>query len=711
MAGRPFSSQDAFDYGEGASTATTPARGDNDTSIATTEFVMRALPWFNVLDYGAVGDGVTDDRAAIQSAIDAAEAAGGGTVYFPAGTYVNNTATLVIDSDKVTIQFEDGAILDLGEGIGGFTITGDHVSVYSAYLAGNGTDPNNTAEIGIEADGVTDLRIEGCTILDLAQDGMDIHNSSYVWVRGNRIERMRKSAITFTCGHHAWIEDNYIKDITFVGSVTSSVNPYGIVLSVNSNAVADQHEYPQDVWVLNNYVEGNTSWEGIDSHGGKRQYIIGNIVTNCRIGILADLQTAAYVNEREDTFIIGNHLRGTTEVDNYWENSNSGIVTGGASGTKGKRIVISGNIISGFNVLKADGSNGGILVSYAENLVISDNIIRDNVGCGINLNRDIANALVQGNVIEDNYSLPQIQTSTAYVAGDHRQVTEGGTRLHMLCTTGGTTAGTPPTYDTTVGNSTNDGTVVWQNIGQDVAATTGSCGIRFSVATDDMSGTVQNNRIRATGADANKVQHNAFRMQVSMAGKGLKIKDNDLGTHTGGPYSTLAHLDTAWSNVHGTPNGSLLYDDIARSGTFRLGIADSVPTVGTWNTGDVVISRASTLRQILGWRCVGGGSPGTWVEIGAGRYSRSVAVNTTLSVVSDHIVFVNKPGAAAEITLPASPVSGLEYIVKDTSGAAASFNVTVNGNGKNIDGSGTYVISTNYGSVRVLYDGTEWWVL
>lgn len=43
---------------------------------------------YNVRFYGAVGDGVTDDRPAIQAAIDACEAAGGGTVYFPAGTYV-----------------------------------------------------------------------------------------------------------------------------------------------------------------------------------------------------------------------------------------------------------------------------------------------------------------------------------------------------------------------------------------------------------------------------------------------------------------------------------------------------------------------------------------------------------------------------------------------------------------------------------------------
>ncbi len=38
--------------------------------------------------FGAVGDGITDDTAAVQAAIDAASAAGGGTVYFPPGVYL-----------------------------------------------------------------------------------------------------------------------------------------------------------------------------------------------------------------------------------------------------------------------------------------------------------------------------------------------------------------------------------------------------------------------------------------------------------------------------------------------------------------------------------------------------------------------------------------------------------------------------------------------
>src|SRR5262245_20897951 len=45
--------------------------------------------------YEARGDGTTDDTRAIQEAIEAANRAGGGTVYFPAGTYaITRTLTL-----------------------------------------------------------------------------------------------------------------------------------------------------------------------------------------------------------------------------------------------------------------------------------------------------------------------------------------------------------------------------------------------------------------------------------------------------------------------------------------------------------------------------------------------------------------------------------------------------------------------------------------
>jgi Ca2+-binding RTX toxin-like protein len=48
---------------------------------------------FNVKDFGAKGDGVTDDTAAVQAALNAADAAGGGQVYAPAGIYAMSVQT------------------------------------------------------------------------------------------------------------------------------------------------------------------------------------------------------------------------------------------------------------------------------------------------------------------------------------------------------------------------------------------------------------------------------------------------------------------------------------------------------------------------------------------------------------------------------------------------------------------------------------------
>lgn len=50
--------------------------------------------YINAQDYGAVGDGTNDDTTALQAAIDASNAAGGGQVYLPTGTYLHTGITL-----------------------------------------------------------------------------------------------------------------------------------------------------------------------------------------------------------------------------------------------------------------------------------------------------------------------------------------------------------------------------------------------------------------------------------------------------------------------------------------------------------------------------------------------------------------------------------------------------------------------------------------
>ncbi|MEU6348939.1 glycosyl hydrolase family 28-related protein [Streptomyces sp. NPDC047072] len=65
-----------------------------------------AVDWFNVKDFGAVGDDATDDTAKIQDAIDQA-AVGGGTVYFPPGRYVvkpsGSTPALTVPGNNIRI--------------------------------------------------------------------------------------------------------------------------------------------------------------------------------------------------------------------------------------------------------------------------------------------------------------------------------------------------------------------------------------------------------------------------------------------------------------------------------------------------------------------------------------------------------------------------------------------------------------------------------
>jgi hypothetical protein len=69
---------------------------------------------YDVKAYGAIGDGTVNDTAAINSAIDAANAAGGGTVIFPAGDYsaasiqLKSHVTLHLTADATIVARSNG---------------------------------------------------------------------------------------------------------------------------------------------------------------------------------------------------------------------------------------------------------------------------------------------------------------------------------------------------------------------------------------------------------------------------------------------------------------------------------------------------------------------------------------------------------------------------------------------------------------------------
>lgn len=69
---------------------------------------VNASGHFNVRDFGAKGDGTHIDSPAINAAIDAAATAGGGTVYFPAGTYSSYSIRL---KSNISLYLDHGAVL------------------------------------------------------------------------------------------------------------------------------------------------------------------------------------------------------------------------------------------------------------------------------------------------------------------------------------------------------------------------------------------------------------------------------------------------------------------------------------------------------------------------------------------------------------------------------------------------------------------------
>lgn len=109
--------------------------------------------YYNVKTYGAKGDGATDDTAAIAAAITAATASGG-TVFFPAGTYISTTQTLVsfvnlkgAGRDCTTIKLKNAANADLLSAATG------SINLSSAVNAGSTG--------GIYGFAITDLTLDG----------------------------------------------------------------------------------------------------------------------------------------------------------------------------------------------------------------------------------------------------------------------------------------------------------------------------------------------------------------------------------------------------------------------------------------------------------------------------------------------------------------------------------------------------------------------
>ena len=126
----------------GAPESLESALASTGSSTPTPTPAPAPTPTLNVMDYGAKHDNVSDDVAAIKSAVAAAVAVGGGTVYLPAGTYMLYANELIdhpSNSMRANLVLRDHVTFK-GDGIGRTILRSTAPSYTSCFGSTYGTD-------------------------------------------------------------------------------------------------------------------------------------------------------------------------------------------------------------------------------------------------------------------------------------------------------------------------------------------------------------------------------------------------------------------------------------------------------------------------------------------------------------------------------------------------------------------------------------------
>ena len=261
----------------------------------------------SVKQFGAIGNGVVDDTKAIQSAIDSAAKNGGGTVFFPAGTYkvlIQPQASRALTIDKnVVLRGEDyqKSVIKLG----------DRQVNYSAILAGSAMDQDlsnfslqhltidaNSAANPIDSEqsfkqdkdrfvlriyAGNNIRVENCRFTNIKDiNVLTINNDqlvSDIVIQNNHFDGIgggsfdHDHSTIYIHGKRSLIAQN-----TFASSNGSGT--YGARTAIEIHG--DEHR------VINNRISGYTY--GINATGvassSKNQSIEGNTITGAHTGIL-----------------------------------------------------------------------------------------------------------------------------------------------------------------------------------------------------------------------------------------------------------------------------------------------------------------------------------------------------------------------------------------------------------------------------------------
>jgi hypothetical protein len=400
--GRKISSDDVTHSPSGGVSATDVEGALNE--LDDEKLSNSDLPYINVADYGATGDGSTDDLTAINAAVSAT--ATGGVLFFPRPTNFYRITGEIPISKSMEIRGVKSRIDQETAGETIFELTASGVSINGMILVGPQFVTYVEGERAINAEGsdkdnfYSNIKVFNNEMSSWGGYGVRFEFVESFSIANNYIHDMARAGILMVSARRGEITHNIIEDVTGIAPA------YGIVLSRQPEVSIINYPKPEEIVISSNVVHNVTNWEGIDLHAGHNITITGNVVTACYAGISVTSANAGAVLTFASTNIsvTGNTVNSGVSDGSY----GIGIQFAGAADGVPALVEystgsITGNTIIGHGVATTTTS-GGISIQATKGVTVSGNTVVDCSPTAIHvryLNRGF-NAV--GNAIIDPWS-------------------------------------------------------------------------------------------------------------------------------------------------------------------------------------------------------------------------------------------------------------------------------------------------------------------